>query len=165
MVEEPIDVRFILESQGRPKEVVSKSLQTLVDALKKGQGVDVYETKYSDVEANEHGLFSGLVDVGLRCDSFETLTILTLKLGPSAVIVLGPDKIEVTNREIQNLLNDVSNQLHEFAQANLSLKVHNVLLKEENQQQQPNPPKQETQKASTTTTSGSGNKSDASQAS
>lgn len=133
-MEEPIEVRFIMESQGRPREVVSKSLETLVDALKKAKGVDVSEVKYSDVEANEHGLFSGLVDVGLQCDSFETLTILTLKLGPSAVIVLGPDKIEVTNREIQNLLNDIANMLHEFAQANLSLKVHNVLLKEEQQQ-------------------------------
>jgi hypothetical protein len=136
-MEEPIDVRFILESQGRPKEVVTKSLETLVDALKKAKNVDVYETKYSDVEAKEHGLFSGLVDVGLKCDSFETLTVLTLKLGPSAVIVLGPDKIEVTNRDIQNLLNDIATLLHEFAQANLNLKVHNVLLQEHKQKGNP----------------------------
>ena len=128
MSQEPIDVRFIIESQGKPKEAVTKSLETLVEKLRTVQGVELYDTKYADVEANEQGLFSGLVDMGMRVDTFGKLTMITLSFGPSAIIVLGPDKIEIPNREVQNLLNDIANMLHDFTQANLKLKITNALL-------------------------------------
>lgn len=127
VMEEPINARFIIEAQGKPKEFVEKSLRSHIEKMKAQPGVEIYDEKYGPPVTTKEGLFSGLADVGIKVKNFETISAMVLAFGPSAVVILGPEKIEITSREVQNTMNDIATILHTFAQANLDLKVKSYI--------------------------------------
>jgi len=127
VMEEPINARFIIEAQGKPKEFVEKSLRSHIEKMKAQPGVEIYDEKYGPPVTTKEGLFSGLADVGIKVKNFETISAMVLAYGPSAVVILGPEKIEITSREVQNTMNDIATILHTFAQANLDLKVKSYI--------------------------------------
>ena len=90
-----IDARFIIEAQGRPKSFVENVLKQHVEKMKMIEGVEVYDEHWEPTEEIERGIFSALVDVGVKVDDFETFFALVLGFAPSAVIVQSPEKIAI----------------------------------------------------------------------
>ncbi len=137
-----INARLIIEAQGKPAEFVSDSLRKLIERMKALDGVEVRDEKHeapieTEIRSNQGKIFSGLVDVGVRVKDFETLTALVLGFGPSSVIILEPDKIEISSREIQNVMNDLAGVLHNLAGTTLDLRVRNYIMSTLLSQQQP----------------------------
>ena len=102
-----IEARFIIESQGKPKSYVTNSLKKHIEAMKGVKGLEVFDEIYEDTEELENGIFSGLADVGVKTDDFETFFAAILGFAPTAVLVQKPDKLTVEMRELQNIANDV----------------------------------------------------------
>ena len=117
-----IEARFIIEAQGRPKSYVENALKELVERMKMVKGAEIFDEKWEKTEEIEKGIFSALVDVGVKAENFETFFALILGFGPSAVVLQKPEKLEISMRELQNVANDVINLLHAFAQANAKLR-------------------------------------------
>lgn len=143
---EQINARMIIEAQGKPAEFVSESLRKLVEKMNSISGVEVYEEKHESpvettIQSSQGKIFSGLADIGVKVKDFETLTALVIGFGPSSVIILEPDKIEISARELQNIMNDLAGVLHTLANANLDLRVRNYIMGGLLNKQQP--PKQE----------------------
>ena len=113
-----IEARFIIESQGKPASYVNNSLKKHVEAMKGLNGLEVFDVSFEDAEEVDNGLFSALVDVGVRTDDFETFFAAILGFAPTAVILQKPEKITIQMRELQNISNDVITMFHRFAQAN-----------------------------------------------
>lgn len=139
---EQINARMIIEAQGKPAEFVSESLRKLVLKMNSITGVEVYDEKHeppveTEIKSNQGRIFSGLADIGVRVKDFETLTALVIGFGPSSVIILEPDKIEISARELQNIMNDLAGVLHTLANANLDLRVKNYIMGGLLNQQQP----------------------------
>lgn len=130
---EQINARMIIEAQGKPAEFVSESLRKLVLKMNSITGVEVYDEKHeppveTEIKSNQGRIFSGLADIGVRVKDFETLTAVVIGFGPSSVIILEPDKIEISARELQNIMNDLAGVLHTLANANLDLRVKNYIM-------------------------------------
>lgn len=130
---EQINARMIIEAQGKPAEFVSESLRKLVAKMNSISGVEVYEEKHESpvettIQSNQGKIFSGLVDIGVRVKDFETLVALVIGFGPSSVIILEPDKIEISARELQNIMNDLAGVIHTLANTNLDLRVKNYIM-------------------------------------
>lgn len=128
-----INARLIIEAQGKPAEFVSDSLKKLVERMKSLAGVEVHDEKHeppieTEIQSSQGKIFSGLVDVGVRVKDFETLTAVVLGFGPSSVIILEPDRIEISSREIQNVMNDLAGVLHNLAGTTLDLRVKNYIM-------------------------------------
>lgn len=117
-----IEARFIIESQGKPSSYVTNSLKKHIEAMKGLDGLEIFDTDYEEVEEVGNGMFSALVDVGVKALDFETFFAAVLGFAPTAVILQKPDKISVNMRELQNISNDVVTMFHRFAQANEILK-------------------------------------------
>jgi len=113
-----IEARFIIESQGRPKNYVNNSLKKHVEAMKGLKGLEIFDVTFEDVEEIEDNFFSALVDVGVKANDFETFFAAVLGFAPTAVVLQKPDKITIDMRELQNISNDVITMFHRFAQAN-----------------------------------------------
>jgi len=128
-MEQKINARLVIEAQGKPAEYVKERLETHVAKIKEVPGAEVYEAKFDEASEVQEGLFSSLVDVGVKADNFETLAALVIGFGPSAIVIMEPDRIEITARELQNSLNDVAALLHNLAQSNLDLRVDSFITK------------------------------------
>lgn len=128
-----INARLIIEAQGKPAEFVSESLKKLTEKMRSIEGVEVYNEKHEPpieaaIQSDQGKLFSGLVDVGVKVKDFETLTVLVLGFGPSSIIILEPDNLEISSREIQNVMNDLAGVLHNLANTTLDLRVKNYIM-------------------------------------
>ena len=113
-----IEARFIIESQGKPASYVNNSLKKHVEAMKGLNGLEVFDVNFEEAEEVEKGIFSALVDVGVKTSDFETFFAAILGFAPTAVILQKPNKITVEMRELQNISNDIITMFHRFAQAN-----------------------------------------------
>lgn len=145
MEAERINARFIIEAQGTPKEHVEKNLKELIEKLKTLPGIEVYDVKSDEVKEHDN-MFAGLADVGVYTKDTETLMSLVLGAGPSAVLILEPEKLTVTSRELQNIANDLSIILHNLAHANLNLRINNFMLEKLVKGNQPASPDDEPKK-------------------
>lgn len=128
-----INARMIIEAQGKPAEFVSESLKKLTEKMRSISGVEVYDERHehpveTEIKSDQGKIFSGLADVGVRVKDFETLTAIVIGFGPSSVIILEPDQIEISARELQNIMNDLAGVLHTLANANLDLRVKNYIM-------------------------------------
>jgi hypothetical protein len=124
MDENMIKARLVFEAQGKPQKGVEDSLMRLVDGIKKVPGVEVFDVvKEPAIVVKGTDLFSGLVDVGIQTKHFEKLFTVVLSFGPSAIIVLEPDKVAVGISELQLALNDLAQVLHGMATEALTSKI------------------------------------------
>ena len=118
-----IDVRFIVEAQGKPPEYVNKELNQVRELIDGMRDVEVYDKKMEPPEEIKDGLYSCLMDLGLYFSNVETLFFATLRFGPSAVIVLGPEELKINFHELSNSLNDICSFLRTLSQDNTTLKI------------------------------------------
>ncbi|MBR9679421.1 MAG: hypothetical protein GOU99_00010 [Candidatus Altiarchaeota archaeon] len=118
-----IKARFIIEAQGQPKSFVKNSLKQLIEKIKGVQGVEVYDEHWEDVEKQESGLLSGLVDIGISSVDAETFFAIMLAFGPSAIILEEPAELKISMGQMQNITNDIIEVLHAFARANAELRL------------------------------------------
>ncbi len=125
-----IRARFIVEAQGKPKSFVENTLKKQIEAIKGVKGIKVYDEHWEPTEEVE-GLFSALVDIGLELADFETLVGALIGIAPSAVVMEGPERIEVKLSELQTAVNDIVALYHAFAQKNAQLERHIALLKKQ----------------------------------
>lgn len=124
MNETLIKARLVFEAQGKPQKGVENSLMKMVDSIKEVSGVEVLDVvKEPAIPVKGTDLFSGLVDVGVQTEKFEKLFFVVLSFGPSAIIVLEPDKLEVGLSELQLALNDLAQVLHGMATEALASKL------------------------------------------
>lgn len=111
-----IKARVIMESQGKPAKHVERSLRDLIGKMKTYRGIEIYDQKFEPVEkVKDTDLFSALADVGVEAKDFGSFITLILQAGPTAVIMLEPDKLEVKIGELQAALNDLLNIIHGLA--------------------------------------------------
>ncbi len=129
-----IEARFIIESQGRPKSFVENSLKKHIETFKNMKGVEVHNEKWEKTE-EINGLFSALVDIGIKAEDTEKYFAALIGLAPTAVVLENPEKMEVTIRELQNMSNDIVQMFHAFAQANSELRMRLKLSSKEKKEE------------------------------
>jgi hypothetical protein len=123
-----IQSRFIVEAQGTPKSFVENSLKKHIETMKGVKGLEIYDEHWEPTE-EVNGLFSALVDMGIKVPDFETLMAAVIGIAPSAVIIEEPEKIEIKLPELQNGVNDVITLYHAFGQKIAALQRENEILK------------------------------------
>ena len=125
-----IKSRFIVEAQGVPKSFVENSLKKHIENMKGVKGLTISDEHWEPTEKTESGLFSALADIGVEVPDFETLIAALVGIAPSAVVVEGPEKIEIKLPELQNGVNDIVTLYHAFGQKIAALERENKILKQ-----------------------------------
>jgi hypothetical protein len=117
------------EVQGVSKEIVESAMKQHVSKIKNEKNTNVFKEDLKDAikikappqfkQRKINNLYSQVVEITLLTEDFETLTNIVINFGPSAVEVLGPKELKLTMRELQNVLNSVTDMMHKFAAAGL----------------------------------------------
>lgn len=113
---EKIQVQIILEILGKPSEYVKESLQTLVTKLGSEKGFKILEKKYHDPKPVEEskGLFTAFADVTVELDTIDNYFGLLFAYLPSHIDIINPEKINLTNYDLNILANKLVQRLHEY---------------------------------------------------
>ncbi len=108
MEEGGIETNLFIESHGNDRETVADALKsTLLKDLRAEEGVTVRKISFHPVVEKEK-IYSGFVECNLVSRDPQVVLYLSLRYGPSAVEVVKPDEIKITNSELQNMAADAS---------------------------------------------------------
>lgn len=116
---------FAFEVQAADKKLAQEALPKHVQKLGGLNGVKILKTNIAPIEEIDapeqwksqglDKLFSQIAEVIVLAQTFDVLLYITLNYGPSAVEVLGPDKIVLKMGDAQNSLAAVAEMMHKFA--------------------------------------------------
>lgn len=124
--EENIVIRIVLEVVGAPREHVEKVLKGVVEKAK--QDFKIIEIKiYEAKEINK--LFSAFAEVQLEMRDVTQMLGLCFDYIPSSIEIISPDKLDMKNKDIEDLLNDLLAQLHRVVMVAKNLHAENLILK------------------------------------
>lgn len=104
---------FYIEAQGTREEAVKGSLGELMRQLKEEDKIRVEREKYEEVLA-EDGRYSSMVEVELVFQDFLTYLLAAIKYGPSAILILKPEKLLLDRRELLEALGEVIRITRDF---------------------------------------------------
>ncbi len=111
------------------KEAAQDALKLHVEKLKKEPALRVFEENFTStdmVEPAEHfkarGItetWSQLAEVIICAKDFEALMNMAVTYAPTAIEIIGPNKISIDMRSAQNALATVTDLIHKYAAAGI----------------------------------------------
>ena len=113
---EKIEARFILEILGRPPEHVTEALNLLSEKLSKEKGAKIKESVvHEPIEVKDSKeLYTAFVDLTIEFDSLGDLFQCVFLYMPSHVEVFNPEKLAMTNYDINDMANRLTQRLHSY---------------------------------------------------
>jgi len=113
---EKLQANLILEILGRPVDHVKESLNALVIKLGSEKGVKLMEKNLHDplpVE-NSKDLFTAFAEVLVEFENLENYFGIVFAYMPSNIELIHPEKIPLSNVNVNDLANKIINRLHEY---------------------------------------------------
>ena len=117
-----VQIWMVFEAVGVDESDVEKSLQDHVDSLETEDGVKIQEVEKDEVtelenphETLEKG-YSQVLEIRAEFDHFQKVVETVINYGPTYVQMEGPDNYEMNLRESQDVLQEVANTMHQYAQ-------------------------------------------------
>lgn len=111
-----ISASIVLEILGRPAENVTSALHALVAKLENEKGVKLLEKNFNDplpVESSQN-LFTSFVELKLEFDKIENFFGIVFAYMPSHVEISTPEKIVLSNSNLNELANVLVQRLHNY---------------------------------------------------
>lgn len=125
-------INIILEVLGRPKEHVKGALNELVTKLNSEKEIKIIEKNLHDplpVEST-NDLFTTFAELTLELESLNTLFGLIFAYMPANIEVISPQKINLSNIELNDLGNRLVQRLHDYDAITKKALYENEILKE-----------------------------------
>ena len=120
---------MIFEVQAADKAVCESALKKHVKGMSSLDSVEVFEESFANVDEIDvpdglkqrgvKALFTQVSEVTVMVKDFEALVNIVINYAPTAIEIMGPDKIVLTMRDAQNSLASVSDMMHRFARAGI----------------------------------------------
>lgn len=156
-----IQTNLVIEILGRPAENVKEALNTLVTKLGSEAGVKIIgKTCYDPIPAeNSKNLFTAFAEITVEYDSLYNFFGVLFAYMPSHVELMHPEKITLTNTDLNDVANKLVARLHEYDSITkkalierelLAKKLHEMaphLFQKAEEKQQPEKPKKNTKKS------------------
>ena len=122
-----IHVRAIIEIVGKPQEYVEETLKGHIKKLRSEEGIELLEEKIEKAEPTDN-YFSAFAEVELLFSDFNKIVSFCFDFMPASVEIIDPERLELKNNEISDMLNDIQSRMHSLntgmIQANESTSFH-----------------------------------------
>lgn len=125
---EKLNVSIILEVLGRPAENVTDALSKLVERLGSEKGMKVKSKKIAEPKAVDGDLFTSFAEVELELDSIVNYFGILFGYLPSHVELINPDKVGISNFELNELANALTQKLHGYDAVAKKMIMENQIL-------------------------------------
>src|SRR3989344_5902121 len=109
-------VNLIIEIMGRPPEHVKEALRNLSTRIGSEKGVKIKSQEIHDPIQVEEGkdLYTAFIELSLEIESLSTFTAIIFTYMPSNIELVSPEKIELSNVELNELGNAITQRLHHY---------------------------------------------------
>ena len=124
-----IRCRAVLEVLGKPKEHVEKTIKLLVEKVKEDPEISILKEKFAEITQQEKEIFSTFVELEMVVKGVTTLTGFCFDFMPSSIEIEKPEILEVKNRDISNIFNDLQSKLHAVDMVAKKLRLEGDFLK------------------------------------
>jgi hypothetical protein len=110
-----IQVAFIVEMMGKPKEHLEKTLKEYVQNLKKDKKIIFLEEEYAEPEPVENSsLFTIFVELEVLMKDAKRIMDFCFDFMPSSVEIIEPTTLHIKNEDLNSLFNDLQARLHKL---------------------------------------------------
>lgn len=130
--ENKISVLFTIEVIGRPKEHLTETLEDINNKISEEKGVSVMNKKiHEPVELKDKKeMYTTFTELELEVSDTLTLQSLLFKYMPSHIELLSPEKITLTNANLNLLFNDLVMKLHRYDEVVRILQIEKAVLEQ-----------------------------------
>jgi len=133
-IEGKFQAHFIIEATSLDKEALEKQLGILEDKIKK-EKVKIDEIQRMNAIENK-GVYNAYIEVTISTDSFYDLVYFIINYGPTSVEVLKPKTAELTTKQMQEILQQMSSAVYYYTSLIIQLKHAQLVKKMREKQQQ-----------------------------
>ncbi len=122
-----IQVRFTVEVMANSKENAEKNIKEHMEKLKKVSDFKVYKEDYEKAEKVKKlpprfknkvkEAWSQMVESEMMVSDYNALVRFSFAFGPSSVEILEPEKIELSQDQMQNIINTLAGLIHQYTAA------------------------------------------------
>lgn len=110
-----IEASAILEILGRPKEHVTEALKTILSQIESEKGINlISKTAHEPKPLEKTDLFTSFAELDLEMDSFMHYFSFIFRYMPSNIQITYPEKLAVTNSELNEFGNALVQRLHKY---------------------------------------------------
>ena len=111
-----LQVQIILEILGRPPENVKDALNQLIEKLDSEKGIKVLNKTVHKPKPIEQvkDLYTAFADITLELDTLDNYFGILFAYMPSHVELVEPERIELSNFELSELANKLTQRLHSY---------------------------------------------------
>ncbi|MBS3088338.1 hypothetical protein J4402_01005 [Candidatus Pacearchaeota archaeon] len=111
-----INATLLLEILGRPKEHVMEALTTLVLKLGSEAGVKITNKVIHEPQPvkDSQTLFTSFAEVDVELDSLQSYVMTLFTYMPSHVEIISPERIAISNTEMNEIGNAITQRLHHY---------------------------------------------------
>jgi len=113
---EKLQVNIVIEILGRPKEHVVEALNSLIEKLGGENGIKIIKkTIHEPIQVKEsNDLFTSFSEATLELDNLYNYFGLLFGYMPSHIEIVHPEKIPLTNFDLNDFGNKLIQRLHEY---------------------------------------------------
>jgi flavin-binding protein dodecin len=108
---EKIKIKSVIEIVGAPKEHVEETMREAVNKVK--DTFKVTKSKIYEAEQIEK-FWSTFTDFEMELKDINQLIAFCFDFMPSSIEILEPDKIDIKQNEVSDLMNDLLARLHQY---------------------------------------------------
>lgn len=109
-----LDVRFIIEILGKPRDHVLQTMHALVDKLGKEKGVTLTQQTIHDphLAKDSKELYTTFAEIEARFESVNVFFGIIFAYMPSNIEIISPSSMKITNEEVTAIGNALISRLH-----------------------------------------------------
>lgn len=126
---EKINVSLIIEILGKPKDHVKDAMESIVTKIAAEKGVKVLDKRYHEPTPIEKSdLFTTFAELEVEFDALENFFGIIFAYMPSHIEITRPEKLVLTNSDLNTLGNALTQRLHNYDSITKKLTGDNRIL-------------------------------------
>ncbi len=120
--------RVVFEAAGAPKEFLQDFLNKLLAEVRSYNGIKILKEKIEE-PVQRGQLYTTFAELEIEFKDLETFLNFYIDYTPSVIEVIEPEKITLTNHDLNKFLNDLSHKIIQLMLMINNLKAENEMLK------------------------------------
>ena len=131
--EKSVKAIMMLEIIGRPAEYLTETLEKIIKEMGEEKGVKVKEKKINEPREmeNEKDFYTSFAEVEVEVEDIMNLAALMFKYMPSHIEIVSPEKISMSNNNMNEIFNELTRRLHAYDEVARVIQTEKAILEKQ----------------------------------
>lgn len=128
-----VSIKAIIDVAGKPESLVSKTLDKVIEKLEADKTLKVVEIIKAepDLQDEQSGMYTAFIEVDLEFANIRHAMNFIVEYLPTSIEILEPESINVSNEQLNEVLNDMAHFQIKNLNENHKLRAHVHILQKQ----------------------------------